>query len=41
MSQYHPDRVAGAASELREQAEIRAREINQAYDRIKTLRRKR
>ena len=41
MSQYHPDRVAGAASELREQAEIRAREINQAYDRIKTLRKKR
>lgn len=41
MSQYHPDRVAGAAAELRQQAEVRAREINQAYDRIKALRRRR
>ena len=40
MSQYHPDRMAGAADELRRQAEARAREINAAYDRIKTLRRK-
>ena len=40
ISQYHPDRLAGAAAELREQAEARAREINQAYDRIMTLRRK-
>lgn len=40
MSQYHPDRMAGAADELRRQAEAKAREINAAYDRIKTLRRK-
>ena len=39
-SQYHPDRMAGAADELRRQAETKAREINAAYDRIKTLRRK-
>jgi len=38
ISQYHPDRVAGAASELREQAERKAREINGAYDRIKASR---
>lgn len=40
MSQYHPDKVAGAAPELREQAEKRARAINAAYDRIRTLRRR-
>ena len=40
IAQYHPDRMAGAAEELRRQAEARAREINAAYDRIKTLRRK-
>lgn len=40
MSQYHPDRFSGAAPELREQAEAKAREINGAYDRIRTLRRK-
>jgi len=38
ITQYHPDRLAGAADELRRQAEARAREINTAYDRIKTLR---
>ena len=41
MSQYHPDRMAGATTELRQKAEVRAREINQAYDRIKTLRNRR
>jgi DnaJ-domain-containing protein 1 len=41
MAQYHPDRLAGAASELREQAERKSREINGAYDRIKTRRRRR
>ena len=41
MSQYHPDKVAGAAPELREQAEKKAREINAAYDRIMTRRRRR
>lgn len=40
ISQYHPDKVAGAAPELQEQAETKAREINAAYDRIRTLRRK-
>jgi DnaJ-class molecular chaperone len=40
MSQYHPDRMAGAADELRRQAESKAREINAAYDRIKALRRR-
>ncbi|MBD9369630.1 DnaJ domain-containing protein [Xanthomonas sp. XNM01] len=38
ISQYHPDRMAGAAPELRAQAEQRARAINAAYDRIRTLR---
>ena len=41
MSQYHPDKVAGAAHELREAADRKAREINAAYDRIQKLRRKR
>ena len=40
ISQYHPDRLAGAAPELQQQAEEKAREINTAYDRIKTLRKK-
>ena len=35
MSEYHPDRVAYAAKEIRDMADQRAREINQAYDRIK------
>lgn len=38
ISQYHPDRLSGAAGELRAQAERRAREINAAYDRIKAER---
>ena len=41
ISQYHPDKVAGAAPELREAAERKAREINAAYDRIQQLRKKR
>ena len=41
ISQYHPDKLAGAATDLRKQAETKAREINQAYDRIKALRSKR
>jgi preprotein translocase subunit Sec63 len=40
ISQYHPDRLDGAAAQLRRQAEARAREINGAYDRIKTLRKR-
>ena len=38
MSEYHPDRVANAAKEIRDMADRRAREINQAYDRIKRQR---
>ena len=41
ISQYHPDRLNGAAADLQRQAETRVREINVAYDRIKTLRKKR
>ena len=41
ISQYHPDKMSGAAEELRRQADRKAGEINAAYDRIKTLRRKR
>lgn len=40
MSQYHPDKVAGAAPELRARAEDKARAINAAYDRIRELRRR-
>lgn len=40
ISQYHPDRVANAAPELREQAERRAAEINAAYSRIRRRRRR-
>ena len=39
MAQYHPDRMAGAAPELLEQAQRRAAEVNRAYDRIKKRRR--
>ncbi len=39
IAQYHPDRLTGAADELRLQAEDKAREINAAYDRIQKLRR--
>ena len=38
IAQYHPDRLMGAADDLRRQAEAKAREINGAYDRIRTLR---
>ena len=40
ISQYHPDKMAGAAEELRRQAEKKAGEINAAYDRIKKLRKR-
>lgn len=40
ISQYHPDKMAGAAPELVRQAERKAGEINAAYDRIKTLRKR-
>jgi len=40
ISQYHPDRLAGAAPELQRQAEAKAREINTAYDRIRAIRKK-
>ena len=38
ISQYHPDKLAGAAPELQRQAEAKACDINAAYDRIKQLR---
>lgn len=38
ITQYHPDRLAGAAEDLREQAETKAREINAAYDAIRKQR---
>ena len=41
ISQYHPDKYADAAPELRAQAEAKAREINAAYDRIQQLRKTR
>ena len=41
ISQYHPDKYAGMAEDLRRQAENKAGEINAAYDRIKTLRNRR
>jgi DnaJ-domain-containing protein 1 len=39
MGKYHPDRVSGAAEEIRDIAEERARAINAAYDRIREQRR--
>ena len=38
IAQYHPDRLTGAADELRLQAEDKAREINAAYASIQKLR---
>jgi DnaJ-domain-containing protein 1 len=38
MSEYHPDRVASAAREIRDLAGLRAREINGAYEEIKRRR---
>ena len=40
ISQYHPDKLTGIAEELRRQAEDKAADINAAYDRIKTLRKR-
>lgn len=41
MGRFHPDRVGGAADDVRAVAEVRAREINAAYDRICARRRAR
>ena len=38
IAQYHPDKVAGAAKEIRELADKRASEINSAYDKIQKIR---
>lgn len=38
ISDYHPDKVAGAAQEIRELAESRASEINLAYEAIRKAR---
>jgi len=40
MSEYHPDRVANSADEIRALAEKRAIEINAAYETIQKQRRK-
>jgi len=40
MSQYHPDKLIGAAPDLLRQAEAKSRRVNAAYDRIKTLRKR-
>lgn len=37
ISDYHPDKVANAAPELKQLAEQRAREINAAYDALQKL----
>lgn len=39
ITRYHPDKVAGATDDLRQQAASRASRINAAYDRIQKLRR--
>lgn len=38
MAQHHPDRQIGESPARRAQAEQRSREINRAYDRIRTKR---
>jgi DnaJ-class molecular chaperone len=38
ISQYHPDKVASMAAEIRDLAEVRSKEINAAYDRGLMLR---
>jgi len=40
ISQFHPDKFAGASPEQRQQAEHRARQINTAYDRIQRKRKR-
>jgi DnaJ-class molecular chaperone len=40
ISDYHPDKVANAAPELKALAEQRAREINAAYDELQKLHQK-
>ena len=40
MAQYHPDKVSGAADEIRKLAEERASDINAAYDTIMAARRR-
>ncbi len=39
VSQYHPDKLQGAAPDLRAQADQRLRDINRAYDQIQQQRR--
>ena len=41
MGRFHPDRVVGETDEVRRAAEARARAVNAAYDRIRSLRRAR
>jgi hypothetical protein len=37
MKEYHPDKVAGLGSELRELAERKAKEINMAFEELKKM----
>jgi DnaJ-domain-containing protein 1 len=37
MKEYHPDKVAGLGSELRELAERKAKEINMAFEELKRM----
>ena len=39
MKEYHPDKVAGLGSELRELAERKAKEINMAFEELKRMHR--
>lgn len=41
MAQYHPDKVAGAAEEIRQLAEQRASAINAAFDTVMAARKQR
>ncbi|MEP6881805.1 MAG: DnaJ domain-containing protein, partial [Dokdonella sp.] len=38
MSQHHPDKLGNVPDDLKQRAESRAREINAAYERIKSER---
>lgn len=40
MSEYHPDRVANAAKEIRDLAGLRASQVNAAYETIRRQRRR-
>lgn len=37
MKKYHPDKVSGLGEELRKLAENKAREINEAFDKLSEI----